>query len=77
MIKKNLMLAAFTTAFVSISELVHAGATILNKRHRPSEARPPSQTVARQPKEAFGSEILPLQTAPVGRRYYGGPKSIP
>jgi hypothetical protein len=77
MVKKCVIVAVFTMAIVSISELAHAGATISDKRYWPSEARPPSQTAARQPKDAFGSEISPPKTTPVGRRYYGGPKSIP
>jgi hypothetical protein len=77
MVKKCVIVAVFTTAIVSMSELAHAGATISDKRYWPSEARPPSQTAARQPKDAFGAEIPPSKAAPVGRRYYGGPNPSP
>jgi hypothetical protein len=76
-LKKYMIVAAFTTAFVSMSEVAHAGATISDKRYWPSEARLPSQAAVRQSKDVFVSQVQPRKTAPVGRRYYGGPKSIP
>jgi hypothetical protein len=52
----------------------YAGTTISDKRYWPREARLSSETVVRQPKNAFGAATAP-STETAGRRYNGGPKS--
>jgi hypothetical protein len=71
---KSLVLATSMIALIAISGEAYAGATISDKRYWPSEARLSSQTVVRQPENAFGAVGAPsIETA--GRRYSGGPKS--
>jgi hypothetical protein len=71
---RPLVLATSLMALVAISGQAHAGTTISDKRYWPREARLSSETVVRQPENAFGSAMVPsAETA--GRRYSGGPKS--
>jgi hypothetical protein len=74
LITKPLILATSMVALAALSSQAYAGATISDRRYWPSEARLSSQTVVRQPENAFDAAVAPfIQT--VGRRYSGGPKS--